>query len=148
MSFSCCVRSVDAGAPIRDLVGSRSAERVEADGIRRPALLWHFTDVLGEAASQVPSQVQESHPEIAWRAAARLRNRIVHGYWDMMSRRWSPRGPTMYRVGSRSLRESSPRSRHSTRLTSPAPQAENSIGVDSPGRTCRRYWEESARGTG
>lgn len=22
-------------------------------------------------------------PHIAWRAAARLRNRIVHGYWDI-----------------------------------------------------------------
>lgn len=54
----------------------------EADRIRRPALLWHFT-VLGEAASQVPSGTKDSHPEIAWRAATRLRNRIVHGYWDI-----------------------------------------------------------------
>jgi uncharacterized protein with HEPN domain len=39
--------------------------------------------VLGGAASQVPVETNDAHPEIAWRAAARLRNRIVHGYWDI-----------------------------------------------------------------
>ncbi|MPV50180.1 DUF86 domain-containing protein [Pseudactinotalea sp. HY160] len=72
----------DAAVTIRELVGDRSAEQVDADDLRRSALLWHFT-VLGEAASQVPSDVKNTHPEIAWRAATRLRNRIVHGYWDI-----------------------------------------------------------------
>lgn len=72
----------DAAVAILDLVGDRSAEQVEADTLRRSALLWHFT-VLGEAASQVPSETKDSHPSIAWRAATRLRNRIVHGYWDI-----------------------------------------------------------------
>jgi uncharacterized protein with HEPN domain len=72
----------DAAVAIRDLVGDRSAEQVEADALRRSALLWHFT-VLGEAASQVPSETKDSHSKIAWRAATRLRNRIVHGYWDI-----------------------------------------------------------------
>lgn len=72
----------DAGLAIRDTVGDRSAEQVESEPLRRSALLWHFT-VLGEAASQVPSETKDAHPEIAWRAATRLRNRIVHGYWDI-----------------------------------------------------------------
>lgn len=72
----------DAAVAIRELVGDRSAEQVDADSLRRSALLWHFT-VLGEAASQVPSDLKEAHPNIAWRGAARLRNRIVHGYWDI-----------------------------------------------------------------
>jgi uncharacterized protein with HEPN domain len=72
----------DAAVAIRDLVGDRTAEEVEADALRRAALLWHFT-VLGEAASQVPVETKDAHPEIAWRAATRMRNRIVHGYWDI-----------------------------------------------------------------
>lgn len=72
----------DAAVAIRDLVGDRSVEQVEADAMRRSALLWHFT-VLGEAASQVPSDAKDSHPQVPWRAATRLRNRIVHGYWDI-----------------------------------------------------------------
>ena len=72
----------DAAVAIRELVGDLSVDLVEADLMRRSALLWHFT-VLGEAASQVPSEVKDSYPKIAWRAATRLRNRIVHGYWDI-----------------------------------------------------------------
>jgi uncharacterized protein with HEPN domain len=72
----------DAAVAIRDLVGDRSTRQVEADAMRRSALLWHFT-VLGEAASQVPSETKDSHPQIPWGAATRLRNRIVHGYWDI-----------------------------------------------------------------
>ena len=72
----------DAAVAIRELVGDRSAEQVDADNLRRSALLWHFT-VLGEAASQVPPEMKDAYPNIAWRAATRLRNRIVHGYWDI-----------------------------------------------------------------
>lgn len=66
----------DAAVAIRDLIGDRSAEQVEADRLRRSALLWHFT-VLGKAASQMPPAARDSYPEIAWRAPTRLRNRIV-----------------------------------------------------------------------
>lgn len=58
----------DAAVAIRDLVGDRSVEQVEVDAMRRSALLWHFT-VLGEAASQVPSDAKDSHPQVPWRAA-------------------------------------------------------------------------------
>ena len=67
---------------IRNLIGGRSAQEVDAEEIRRSALLWHFT-VLGEAASQVPAETKDAHPQIAWSSATRLRNRIVHGYWDI-----------------------------------------------------------------
>ena len=72
----------DAALAIRDLVGDRSPEQVEVDTLRRSALFWHFT-VLGEAATQVPAETANSNPKIAWRAATRLRNRIIHGYWDI-----------------------------------------------------------------
>jgi uncharacterized protein with HEPN domain len=42
----------DAALAIRALVGDRTAEEVDAEPLRRSALLWHFT-VLGEAASQI-----------------------------------------------------------------------------------------------
>ncbi|MGL4174784.1 MAG: HepT-like ribonuclease domain-containing protein [Dermatophilaceae bacterium] len=79
--ISCCYARCAAVA-LRELIGVRSAQQVESDTLRRSAPLWHFT-VLGEAASQVPSEIKDSHPTIAWRAATRLRNRIVHGYWDI-----------------------------------------------------------------
>ena len=73
----------EAPVPTQTVVPETTQQAtVGADGIRRSALLWHFT-VLGEAASQVPSGTKDANPKIAWRAATRLRNRIVHGYWDI-----------------------------------------------------------------
>ena len=69
----------DAAVSIRDLISGRNAEQIELDSAAAP---WHFT-VLGEAASQVPVEIKGAHPQIAWSAATRLRNRIVHGYWDI-----------------------------------------------------------------
>ena len=42
----------------------------------------NFT-VLGEAAAQLDADVKERFPEIPWAQPARLRNRIVHGYWSI-----------------------------------------------------------------
>jgi uncharacterized protein with HEPN domain len=40
--------------------------------------VWNFT-VLGEAAGQLSDEIKNCHQ----RAAARPRNRIVHGYWSI-----------------------------------------------------------------
>jgi uncharacterized protein with HEPN domain len=55
---------------------------LEADRQRREALLWNFT-VLGEAAAQLSAEVKERFPAVTWQQPARLRNRIVHGYWSI-----------------------------------------------------------------
>jgi uncharacterized protein with HEPN domain len=43
---------------------------------------WSFT-VLGEATNQIPATIKDANPELAWAAPVRMRNRIVHGYWDV-----------------------------------------------------------------
>ncbi|MBI9049206.1 MAG: DUF86 domain-containing protein [Anaerolineaceae bacterium] len=48
--------------------------------------------ILGEAANQIPDELQESHPEIPWSSMIGTRNVIVHGYdqvklqivWDII----------------------------------------------------------------
>ena len=72
----------DAAIAARDLVGDLSAPDINADPMRRAALLWQFT-VVGEAATQIPDGIRDANPQIPWRAASRMRNRIVHGYWDI-----------------------------------------------------------------
>lgn len=39
--------------------------------------------MLGEAATQVSPEIRKQYPTVAWIAATRLRNRIVHGYWSI-----------------------------------------------------------------
>ncbi len=72
---------IEAAGRIVEIVGSRSAEQMLADDMRRDALLWNFT-VLGEAAAQVSDELKGPN-EIGWSNPMRLRNRIVHGYWSV-----------------------------------------------------------------
>ena len=37
-------------------------------------------EMIGEAAANVPVEVQEAHPGIPWRAIVGARNRLAHGY--------------------------------------------------------------------
>lgn len=73
---------IDAADRIRELFGDTDVERLRSDSMRREAVLWNYT-VLGEAASQIPAEIRDAYPTIEWSKAVRLRNRIVHGYWDV-----------------------------------------------------------------
>ncbi len=73
---------IEAATQAHRLVEDVSLGELQADRQRRDALLWNFT-VLGEAASQIDEAVKEQFPEISWHQPARLRNRIVHGYWSI-----------------------------------------------------------------
>ena len=62
-----------------------------ADGRTYDATLRNL-ELLGEAASNVPSDVRSAHPEIQWRLIIGVRNRLAHGYlsidddivWDII----------------------------------------------------------------
>lgn len=59
-----------------------SGPELEADRLRRDAVLWNFT-VLGEAAGQLSEELRSSYAQLEWRRPIELRHRIVHGYWSI-----------------------------------------------------------------
>lgn len=73
---------IDAASQALSLVAGIDLESLAADRQRRDALLWNFT-VLGEAAAQLGDDVRARFPEIPWGQPARLRNRVIHGYWSI-----------------------------------------------------------------
>jgi len=73
---------ITAAARVVELVGDRSAGDLDADDLRREAVLWNLI-VLGEAATQVSAELKESQSEVTWSDPIRLRNRLVHGYWSV-----------------------------------------------------------------
>lgn len=73
---------IDAAEQAQHLVDGVTVEDLEADRQRRDALLWNFT-VLGEAAGQLSDEVKARFAEISWQQPARLRNRIIYGYWSI-----------------------------------------------------------------
>lgn len=64
---------------ILEITSATSAMEIEGVPDRRDSLLWNFT-VLGEAVSQLSTELKARHPAVPWSDASRTRNRIVHGY--------------------------------------------------------------------
>ena len=73
---------IDAAERIVELTAGATVASLDQHRDRREALLWSFT-VLGEASSQLDENVKANYPQVPWRAASSLRNRIVHGYWQI-----------------------------------------------------------------
>lgn len=73
---------IDAAEQAQSLVAGVDLQRLEADRLRRDALLWNFT-VLGEASTQLDDDFKGQFPDIDWAKPAQLRNRIIHGYWSV-----------------------------------------------------------------
>lgn len=73
---------IEAAEQAQTLTNGFTASDLEADRQRRDALLWNFT-VLGEAAGQLSEEIKSQFPQVAWQQPARLRTRIVHGYWSI-----------------------------------------------------------------
>ena len=52
------------------------------DEVLPPAVLHHLT-VIGEAIGRLPNELRLRHPQVAWRLIVAVRNRIMHGYFDL-----------------------------------------------------------------
>ena len=53
-----------------------------ADGRTYDATLRNL-ELVGEAATHIPREVRDAHPEIEWREIIATRNRVAHGYMGM-----------------------------------------------------------------
>jgi uncharacterized protein with HEPN domain len=73
---------IEAATQAGLLVADMDLEALAADRQRRDALLWNFT-VLGEAAAQLDAAIKSRFQEVPWTQPARLRNRVIHGYWSI-----------------------------------------------------------------
>lgn len=40
-------------------------------------------EIIGEASKKFPAKYKESHPEIPWRAMARMRDKLIHHYFGV-----------------------------------------------------------------
>ncbi len=55
---------------------------------RDPGLVWEFgivklIEIIGEPASRAPQETRTRLPRVPWAAIVRMRNRLVHAYFDI-----------------------------------------------------------------
>jgi uncharacterized protein with HEPN domain len=66
------------------LVFSADKTRLDLDTDRMLCLsLVHLLEIIGEAAVSVSSEFREKYPQIPWSGIAGMRNRLIHGYYDI-----------------------------------------------------------------
>ena len=70
-----------AETAIRFVVG-RTRSDLDGDEMLRLALT-KLVEIVGEAAKQVTPATQASLPDVPWSAASRMRDRLVHHYFDI-----------------------------------------------------------------
>lgn len=67
---------------IKEYVRGYDYERFVKDGKTIDAVIRNFS-IIGEAASRIPREVQERHPQIPWYEIAGMRNKVVHEYFGI-----------------------------------------------------------------
>lgn len=60
----------------------KTRRSLDDDEVLRLALT-KLVEIVGEAAKQVSAQTRSDHPDVPWSAAARMRDRLVHHYFDI-----------------------------------------------------------------
>jgi uncharacterized protein with HEPN domain len=43
----------------------------------------HHLEIIGEAAKGLSEPYRAARSQVPWRAVARMRDRLIHGYWDI-----------------------------------------------------------------
>ena len=78
-------------------VAGMNQQDFEADRRTLDAVVRNL-EIIGEAARNVPPEIRQQMPEVAWREIAGMRNRLAHAYfgldravvWDVLCNRLEP----------------------------------------------------------
>ena len=70
-------------AAAKALTYSEGKQRSDLDDELLRLALTKLVEIVGEAAKSISSDGRAAIPDVPWRAAARMRDRLVHHYFDI-----------------------------------------------------------------
>jgi uncharacterized protein with HEPN domain len=73
---------LDAAREARQLTADRARAEFDDDRTLKLAIV-RLLEVLGEAAARVPEDFRSRHPRLPWAEIVGLRNRLIHGYYEV-----------------------------------------------------------------
>jgi uncharacterized protein with HEPN domain len=72
----------DAAEAILGLTAGMTYDQFADDRAVHDAVLYNLL-VIGEAVKHLPAGLTDAWPEVAWQSSARMRDRLVHGYFHV-----------------------------------------------------------------
>src|SRR5262245_62864894 len=72
----------DAATKAIGYLDGRSRSDLDDDELLRLAVT-KLVEIVGEAAKQVSDETRSAYPNVPWSAAARMRDRLIHHYFDI-----------------------------------------------------------------
>ncbi|MGL4177336.1 MAG: HepT-like ribonuclease domain-containing protein [Dermatophilaceae bacterium] len=72
----------EAAAKAISYSSGRTRSDLDDDELLRLALT-KLVEIVGEAAKHVSTDLRSDHPDVPWAAAARMRDRLTHHYFDI-----------------------------------------------------------------
>ncbi len=71
-----------AARRIQKFVGDAEANTFRQDEELQSAVIFQLL-IIGEATKHLSEELQSSHDEVPWSKMARMRDRLIHGYFDV-----------------------------------------------------------------
>jgi uncharacterized protein with HEPN domain len=73
---------LDAADEALVFINNKERSDLDADKMLVLALV-RLLEIMGEAASGISDKTKSKYPEIAWRQMSAMRNRLIHGYFEV-----------------------------------------------------------------
>ena len=73
---------VEAASKAVSYAAGRSRADLDDDELLRLALT-KLVEIVGKAAKHISAHLREARPEVPWSAASRMRDRLIHHYFDI-----------------------------------------------------------------
>lgn len=78
-----CIKHVlDAARKAVEFSKGRNRADIHSDEMLALSLV-RLLEIVGEAASDVSEDYRKGHPDVPWKKMVGLRNRLIHGYFDV-----------------------------------------------------------------
>ena len=73
---------LDAAKEILDFSKGKNCDDLDTDRKLNLSLV-HLLEIIGEAAVGVSKELCEKYPKVPWKVIVGMRNRLIHGYYDI-----------------------------------------------------------------
>lgn len=73
---------LDASTEILEFTRDKNREDLVNDRKLNLSVV-HLLEIIGEAASGISTEAQDNYPQIPWKVIIGMRNRLIHGYFDI-----------------------------------------------------------------